>query len=246
MALAVAEQQSAAANAALTFTTAAGSAVGDLLVVIFGNNFSSLADLATPTGTAASTWTLRDSFDGGANQSHIKVFTAPVTTAGARTVICTDATGDEAGAGLWRIPGGLFDVANHSNGTASASHVAPSLTPSSTDDIYCCLWTGNDQGNGSFNYTYPGSPFVGLTERDVGTSATFGFGYEPITSGVATGTRTATANPATHPWCSAAVLIKASAPPIGYNPPTDMPPNDPVSVDSVAQPLIALGISRDE
>lgn len=212
--LAVAEQQSIASNtAALSFTLAAGSAVGDLLVLIHANDWYAATNLTTPTGTAASTWTLQDTFDGGTSQSHIKIWTAPVTTAGAQTVLPNGSTTDEErGAALWRIPNAVFDVANHANGAASASHVAPSLTPASTDEIYCCLWT-NNQGasNATYNYTYPGGAFVGLTERDVSTIATFGFGYEPITSGVATGTRTATASTAGQAWCAAAVLVKAGA-----------------------------------
>ena len=214
MALAVAEIQTAAdaTSASFTFTLAAGSALGDLLVAFFANDFDTLATLQTPTGTAASVWTLQDSFDGGSNKSHIKTFTAPVTTAGAQTAIFTSSvSNDEHAAILWRIPGAAFDVAGHNNGVAAAAHVAPSLTPAGVDDIYCCIWTGNDGGGGVYNYTYPSSPFVGRTEIDVQTFATFGWGHEPITSGAATGTRTATASVATHAWCSAAVLVKASA-----------------------------------
>lgn len=226
MALTVAEQQTAASNTgAITFTLAAGSAVGDLLVVIFANDFDTLADLTTPTGTAATTWTLRDSFDGGSNLSHIKTFTAPVTTAGAQTVVCTATNANnEHGAVLVRIPGAVYDTSGHNNGATSTSHVAPSLTPSSNDAIYVCLWTGNDAGGGIYNYTYPASPFVAGTERDLDTFSTFGFGYEPITSGAATGTRTATAS-VTHAWCAAAVMVKAAASttpdpgPFGFCPP---------------------------
>jgi hypothetical protein len=212
--LTVAEQQSIASNtAALSFTLAAGSAVGDLLVLIHANDWYAATNLTTPTGTAASTWTLQDTFDGGTNQSHIKIWTAPVTTAGAQTVLPNGTTTDEErGAGLWRIPNAVFDVANHANGAGSVSHVAPSLTPASTDEIYCCIWTNNTgSGNAVYNYTYPGGAFVGLTERDVATFATFGWGYEPITSGVATGTRTATASVSGQAWCAAAVLVKAGA-----------------------------------
>jgi hypothetical protein len=227
MALAVAEQQSGASNtAAITFTLGAGSAVGDLLVVIFGNDFGTASGLLTPTGTAAAIWTLQDTFDGGTNLNHTKVFTAPVTTAGAQTVVCacTDNT-VEHGAAIWRIPNGAFDVASHANGTTSVSHVAPSLTPATNDEIYCVLWTNNDTGAGVFNYTYPGAPFVAATEQDLSPFETFGFGYEPITSGVATGTRTATAS-VTHPWTASAVLIKpasATAAPI----PGPFPANPP-------------------
>lgn len=216
MALTVAEQQSAATNTSttLTFTLGAGSAVGDLLVLIHSNNLFDVSNLLTPTGTAAASWTLRDTFDGGAEFDHIKIWTAPVTTAGAQTVIASSSTVDEEkGAGLWRIPGGVFDVAGHaSGGVTTTAHVAPSLTPTSTDDIYCCLWTNNDSSlglGGPFTYTYPGAPFVGLTQRSLSSWQTYGFGYEPVTSGVATGTRTATAS-ATHEWAAAAVLIKAA------------------------------------
>ena len=212
MALTVAEQQTAASNtvAAMTFTLGAGSAIGDLLVVIFADDAgpATASGLATPTGTAATTWTLRDTFDGGLDFTHIKIFTAPVTTAGAQTVICTDADPtNEHAAGLWRIPGAVFDVANHASGTASASHVAPSLTPATVDEVYCCLWTTSAFPGAAYNYTYPSSPFVAGTEQDLSALVTFGFGYEPITSGVATGTRTATASGTAKAWCASAILV---------------------------------------
>lgn len=219
MSLTVAEQQTAGSNSvgALTFTLGAGSAVGDLLVVIFANDFATLAALATPTGTAASTWTLRDSFDGGSNFSHIKTFTAPVTTAGAKTVICTNSVAtDEHAAGLWRIPGAAaFDVANHGNGASTTSHVAPSLTLANNDEIMCMMWCGNNGGNTGYTYTaYPASPFVQGTERDFATFTAFGFGYQPFTSGASTGTKTATASTSVA-YCAASILVKNTAPPPG-------------------------------
>lgn len=213
MALAVAEQQTAAFNttASSTLTLAAGSAVGDLLVLVQANDFYTLATLLTPTGTAASAWTARTTFDGGSNLPHVKVWTAPVTTAGAQTVIANYTNADEEkGIALWRIPGAIFSISAHLSGVASASHVAPTLANTSVDAIRMCFWTANDAGTGEYNYTLPGAPFVGAPERDLAGFSTYGAGYEPITSGAATGTKTATASVATHPSLGTSVLAVAS------------------------------------
>ncbi len=71
----------------MTLTLGAGTVTTDFLVLVQANDFYTLADLGTPTGTAASTWSLRTSYDGGANTHHGKIWTAPVTTAGAQTII---------------------------------------------------------------------------------------------------------------------------------------------------------------
>lgn len=216
MALTVAEQQSNGSNSAgFTFTLGAGSAVGDFLVVVHTSDYYAASDLTTPTGTAASTWTNRGTnYDAGTNASHGKVWTAPVTTGGAQTVILNSAHTDEERTGfVFRIPNGGYDLATWSSTGAgsSTSHVAPTSTPPSgqTDDMLLCVWVSGD-GGGDINYTVPGS-MTGGTERDVVPYITGVGAYEQLASASATGTRTATASAARAGWYAVSVLVKNTA-----------------------------------
>lgn len=212
MAITVLEQQDAMSNSvALGFTLAAGSAVGDLLMLIQTNNFYTLANLTTPTGTAASTWTLQGSMDLGSNTFHAKVWTAPVTTGGAQTVTVNSTTSDEERyAGVWRFPSGTtFDVAAFvpSVQATSTSHVAPAVTTTGTDDHLVCLF---ESANGDTNYTAFTGSLTGYTERDIAGFVTARAAAEQLVAAGATGTRTATsANSRT--YVALSVAVKSSA-----------------------------------
>lgn len=73
------------------------------------------------------------------------------------------------------------------SGTASTSHVAPSVTATSAG-LLVCAWMSDDP----VNYTLPGSMTAGPAETD-GTFSTMRTAYETVAAG-ATGTRTATAS----------------------------------------------------
>lgn len=233
MTITIRELQTAGTNSGTnthTFTLGSATATTDTLVVVHANDWGVLADVTSPTGTAASTWTSQLSFDGGTNTSHIKVFTAPVTTAGAQTVIGNQ-SGPDADwfAAVWVLQGGpTWDGGVTSNAAAgSISWPAASVTPVSgqTDDLLFNVWTNNDSGSAVWNVSsYPGAPFSGFTEVDVGTFCTFAGGTEQLSSASATGTRTLTTSSATA-WCAVSFVMKATA---GGPPPLP----DPVALQS--------------
>lgn len=90
------------------------------------------------------------------------------------------------------------------SGTASTSHVAPSVT-ATTDGILICGWMSDDV----LSYTVPGSMTGGPSETD-GTYSTQRTAYQVVSAG-ATGTRTATGSVSTGYSSVSAVVHGASA-----------------------------------
>lgn len=226
MAVTIREQQDAGSGAGVvTLTLGSGTAVGDLLVVVAANDWYNTAHLTAPTGTAASTWTLQHTLDGGTNDDHAKVWTAPVTTAGARTVVegTTSPNDEERYIGVWVLDGSAgtpaFDTAASTDAdTAGTSWVAPSVTGPSgqADDLLICLWGANGASAGSVNITPPAG-MTSRTERDVSGFTTYHAADQQLASSAATGTRTATSS-ASKTWFAVSVLIKAAAAPAGPEP----------------------------
>jgi hypothetical protein len=215
------EEQSRADNDGVsnhTFTLGGSVQVGDLVLLIQLDNFYTLANLDTPSGTGVTTWTEQTAnglpLDLGTNQHHGRVWTGTVTTAGG-TVIGRRATNldDEGYAQILVFRDGEFDTGDVASG-GGTSDPAPSVIPTSgkTDDWLVCTWGNPFAGPG--NYTVPGS-MTPLTERDIG-GASYRTAYEVLASDSATGTRTATYT-VSDAWAAISVLIKsvAAAPPTG-------------------------------
>lgn len=200
----------------MSHTLGSGTTTTDLLVAIVVDDYYSLANMpSTLGGTAASSWTTRLSVDGGDPDLHARVFTAPVTTAGAQTVTATwGASSDhEKYFGVWVLQDSPeFDAADGSEtDTASTSHVAPSLTPTAgkTDDLMICFW---GIGGGTTTYTVPGS-MTPYTQYSPGGSATYIAAREQLASDSATGTRTAASVNSTAPIVVSVLIKSASAAP---------------------------------
>jgi hypothetical protein len=216
MTITIREQQvtsTSVGGAPHTVTLGAGTATTDTLLLIQGNDYYTLANLATPTGTAASTWTQQFSFDGGTNLAHFKVWTAPVTTAGAQTVVNNfTGTGDEEFfTWVLVLQNAVYDTAASGTGTGSP-FAAPTVTPAAgqTDDLLVCVYVNNDGGAASWNVTgYPVAPFTPIAEQDAGTLTTWAGGYEQLTSSSATGTRSITTSTGS-PYAAISILMKSA------------------------------------
>lgn len=199
------EQDNGSNTSAISFTTV--SVVGDLVVVIQMDDFYTLAGLSTPGGTAVGGgWTLVDSYDGGSNGNHMKVWTGTVTTANGTVTVPFTHTDQERYAAIFVMPSAAFDVAAHATGTSSTSFVAPSVSASGSDDLIICAWC-NTSGNTTINITSPGS-MTAYTERDVATFITYRAASEQLTASGASGTRTASSNLA-QPYLAATIAIKS-------------------------------------
>jgi hypothetical protein len=205
------EQSNASNTADMVFTLAASTTVGDLAVVIAANDFYTLANIQTPTGTAVSSWTLQSAatVDTGSNGNHVKVWTGPVTTGGTSTIDTNWSTLDEERyAQILIIQDGAFDVAlSATNATTTTSFVAPSVTTTGTDDLLICSW-GEAFAGSAFNLTPQGS-MTELTERDI-ASCTFTSATETLVASGATGTRTATASTSKANSWGVSVAIKSA------------------------------------
>lgn len=152
---AIREVLSANAVGLATFdlVTGAGTQVDDLLVAIHTNNFYTAAALPAPTGTAG-TWTLRETADIGTNDSHIKVWTRPVTVAGAQTVTFTRVSDEEHGATLFVLTGvdgtTPVNVSANSTGANGFNHDAPTITTTQPDTLLICAAAVRTGGHGTY------------------------------------------------------------------------------------------------
>jgi len=205
--------QSVSGQITLTATLAA---VDDLIVLIQADNFYTLANLITPTGTAVTTWTEQTAnglpVDGGTNDNHAKVWTGTVTTAGGTVIANRTNTDDEGYAAAFVLRGAAgtpeFDTGDATESDANATaHVAPSVTPTSgrTDDFLLCVWGTPDTLT---NYTLPGG-MTAHTEQDVNGINTYRAGSEQLTTDSATGSRSATSS-ANTTWFAVSVLVKTT------------------------------------
>lgn len=158
-------------TATISVTTSespSATAIGDLVVVIHGNDFYALSNMPTPTATGSPTVSAvtNGSADAGANQAHVKAYTYVANTAGAQIISVTETgTADEekvlvayvlSGADTTTpIDGGSSGAAGSFNTTAANPQVAPAVTPSGTDALLIChINTG--AGDTAGPYSSPG------------------------------------------------------------------------------------------
>lgn len=181
----------------LSLTLPASTAVGDLVVLIHSNDYYTLAALATPTGTAVTTWVQKTdaTYDGGSNANHVKVWTGAVTTGGASTVVANwggpDGFEERYAQALVFTSVATYDVGVSAAQSANTTWTLPSVSAASVD---CYLvGTCSSATGGVTNYTFPGS-MTPLTEQDGTTEATFRTGWEWRTASGSTGTRSVTSS----------------------------------------------------
>ena len=209
----------AASGANATVTTGAGTAVNDVLVCFAGDDFYTAAEYGPPT---PGTWVLEVTGDRGSNAPHMKIYTRTVTSGGAQTVtVPRSSHGDEEVYNTTFVLTGADtttpnDNAAGSSGAASTSHVAPSVSPTTSDALLLCGVQSDGSGAGSY------TPPSGMTERSDITDG--GFANSSTASLVlaasgATGTKTFTATVSAS-YASASIAIKG---PGGGGGPTAIP-----------------------
>lgn|SRR5512135_356451 len=223
MAITVRSTQQLISNSVQAAWTLGGTtAVGDLAVLIHGNDYYTAANLTSPGGTAVASWALNYTFDGGSWAGHVKVWTGLVTTGGASTVTTTSTSTDEERAMgvfiLYDSGGGTvsYDTALAQAVASATSSDAPSVTPTNADDLLICLWMIGGGGGQDTTYTPPGT-MTAYTNLNIGGGGSARFASQLLSSGAATGTRTATLSPA-QPTTTASALLKTSATPSGLLP----------------------------
>lgn len=206
-------------------TTDESTAVDDTIIVVYGSDYYTLANMPDPTSSAG-TLVPCGSVDAGNNSVHAKVFTVNVTTSGAKTVTFPAHIDCDIFGFVLRVPGPLTVDAVLSalvNLSVNTAHVAPSVTTTDVDRLLVCVWITTNTGSvGATPYTLPG----GMTSRGQITASPFSAAAcatEGIPSAGATGTRTATF----------ADLKLSAALSIAFAGPADEEPEPPDPPDSV-------------
>lgn len=198
-------------NANVTLTTGVGTQVGDVLVAVHGGDYYTAADLVAPsTGPA---WTLAAGGSGSALgdlgnlNSHVKIFTATVASAGAIAITFPKLLDADHMCVLYVLagadPNGPVDDAAGSSGGPSVSHLAPSLSPASPDALYIGAVVSQLF---ALVGTYTCPVLTKQTEDD--QSSTMATGTQALSASGATGTRTFSAD-INVSYASAAVAIRA-------------------------------------
>lgn len=156
-------------SATVTAITPSDTQVGDLLLIIHGNDFYTLANMPAPTVTGSPTVNaIPDAVaDAGTNHGHIKAYWAEVNTAGANTVSVTETgTADEEKQLVvyvltdWDTGGPIDDAANNFEIISTNTHEAPAVVTTVADTLMV-VHDNSGAGSSTPSYTVPGS----MTER---------------------------------------------------------------------------------
>jgi hypothetical protein len=200
----------------VTPSDATAAQVGDVLLVIHGNDFYPAANMPTPTvspGSPTLTPVPNGAADSGDTGAHIKSYTATVATAGAQTVSVTETgSADEEKVLVVYVLAGAdaanpIDDAAATFGTSATPQPAPSVSPSTADALLICH---NNSGGGASTASYitPGG-MVEQYEIHVGGLSGVGATEQLVASG-ATGTRTFTAASSVQ-WAAVSIAIRSAA-----------------------------------
>jgi hypothetical protein len=199
----------------IAVTTSGAPQVGDLLVVIHGNDFFDITNMVLPT-VAPGAPTVDPITDGtadkGVNNAHVKSYTAYVNTAGAQTVSTTESGsgGEDKGITVYVLRGTA--TSNPVDDAANATgDPAPTIDiPSVTTTVPNGLMIGHiNSGTGATlpAFTTPGS----MTEQYEWHTATFGGVGATEFLGAAGPTGVRTFSPGGIPWAAITIAIKPSA-----------------------------------
>ncbi|WP_157253193.1 hypothetical protein [Nonomuraea typhae] len=175
--------------------TAAGTAVGDTLVIVYASDFFALATMPEATSSAGTLSAVR-TIDIGTNLGHIKTYTCAVTSGGSHTVTIPAHSGCDIFGVVLRLSTAATVDAHDGQidpTESTTSHVAPSVTTTGADRLLVACWLGTNVNTGwsSPPYTAPGS----MTDRAQPNSSPFSgllVATQEIAAAGATGTRTAT------------------------------------------------------
>lgn len=222
---AVAESLQTSNNRTTTevLSTSAGTAAGDTLLIAYASDFYAIGTMPEATSSAGTLTPVR-TVDIGSNIGHIKTYTVPVASAGAKTVTFPNHSDADIFGAVLRISASVTvdDHQGQFSATATVSHVAPSVTTTGADRLLVCVWLATDCST-----SFPADPYTnpgGMTERAEPLASPFAallVCTQGIAASGATGTRTATFFQA-EPYGSISIALAgaggaaASDPMLGY------------------------------
>lgn len=226
-------------SATISVTTSESPAVtnvGDLVIVIHGNDYYTLADMPTPTATGSPVFTSIVNADAGSLTAHIKSWYYIANTGGAQTVSVAE-TGvhdEEKSLAVYVLSGAdtsgsPIDGTPQSNVNASAvtSQDCPAVTTTNTDS-FAIMALQSGGGAAATAYAPPGTVTKKYDIR-VTTVMSAGGGIKQLSSSGSTGTFTWTATGAC-PYAAVTFAIKTAAgaaAAVPYNPQRSVQLRDP-------------------
>lgn len=205
-----------------TVNLGAGSAVGDLVVVVGVLGYYALANMGTPTGPWTGPAEVIDTADLGSNDVHMRAWFAYVTTPGIQPVTMPNFGDVAVFVHVFRFAAADVPASNpidaHAADTfpnpntlpdVTTDAQAPSCSPLSVDGLLIsCVMSG---GGANRTYTTPPDMDLSGTESNFGTLA---IATQALTGSGPTGTRLwQSLSTARHAMMSIVVRGAASAPP---------------------------------
>lgn len=191
--------------------------VGDLVIVIHGNDFYALSNMGTPTATGSPTMNSIVNADGGTNEGHLKCWYYIANTGGAQTVSVTEtgAHDEEKSLAVYVLSGADTSgspidgtPASNSSSSGTSSQVCNSVSPTNADS-FCIQALTSGAGAAAGSYTAPGGTTKQYDIR-VSTFMSAAGGTKQLVSSGATGTFTWTTDVPV-PYASATFAIKTAA-----------------------------------
>lgn len=212
----VGNYSSGAVGETVTVTTAADTAVGDVLLCLHAKDYyTATTSMTTPTGTAG-TWTQRAFRDTGTNYAKIKAWTRTVTVAGAQTVTIP-APDDAARCNVVLVLSECDDTdpipVNAGGGSTanSATLTSPTVTPPVAGSLLVVAYMTGGRLFANSNITPNGTgPVTELIELDTGYS-TMSVGTLALPGTGATGAKTAACSPS-DAYASLSLIVRPGAP----------------------------------
>lgn len=226
-------------NASVTCTGARQPQSGDTLLIIYCNNYYTLANMVGVTVGGSSTGVVAvtgGTGDAGSNSAHVKSYTYPVASTGDLVVANVTETGthDEEKAIIVYVLSGVdaatpIDIAGGAaNASASTSGVAPSISPTTSDALLICHAGQTTSGAGGTSGTT--TPPSGMAEMyDFNFTGNFGIvsGADlQLAASGATGTKTFTFTLSAG-WAALSIALKTAGAAAALPPILVMPPRRP-------------------
>lgn len=204
-------------SATISVTTSESPAttqVGDLVIVVHGNNFYALSNMPTPTATGGPTLLNIVDADGGTNFGHLRCWWYVANTSGAQTVSVTEtgAHDEEKSMAVYVLSGA--DTSSPVDGTASnfdsgtgSAPVCSSISPA-TATALAFNAINNGGPTAPTSYTPPGA----VTEQyDVGVGGLRAAGgTDQLSASGPTGAFNWTTVGPDRPWASVTFAIKSA------------------------------------
>lgn len=145
MAVAIREFLFSGSNTAnCTAALGAGSAIGDVVFVVHGDDFYTAAAMTAPTATGLTFTQQGTTVDVGSNNCHVKVWSTTLVAGGAQTITCHSTNVDQERYMATFVLTGANAAADAVGGTGASTSTTtltlPAISPTSSTDLLIGCW----------------------------------------------------------------------------------------------------------